>query len=372
MFFKDIPGQEKTKTRLIRSVQENRLSHALLLHGPEGCGKLAIAIAFARYISCTRRGESDACGQCASCIKYNSLVHPDLHFSFPSSANKKDNQVEDLLDTWRGTILENPYINQHNWYEKIGLENKQGVISKDQSENILRKMGFKAYESDFKIMIMWLPERMNQHSANRLLKLIEEPPSQSVFLLVSETPENILPTVQSRTQAVPVPKFSDHDIRKALQSMTAANSEVIEDAISLANGNLNIALASVREDELNKSNFDRFVSFMRMSFKKDVPGIINWVNDISAQSREKQKLYLLNSLRLIRENFMINLGKDEVTHMATYEKEFSVRFSKFVKQENVHYIYRELNEAYNHISGNGYSKIVFMDTALKMIRYLHM
>ncbi len=372
MYFREIPGQEVIKKRLIKSVAEERVSHALLLHGPEGCGKLAIAIAFARYLSCSNPEENEACGECPSCLKYNKLAHPDLHFSFPASAREGESGVDDLLETWRRALLENPYMNQYNWYEKIGLENKQGIIGTRQSSVIIRKLAMKAYESDYKVLIMWLPERMNAFSANKLLKLIEEPPRQTVFILVAENPDDILPTIRSRTQILRIPKMNSSDVEKALKEKTDASDEVIENAVRLSNGNFNLALSSLLSDEQNKANFDRFVSLMRIAYAKDVVKIIEWVDEFSGLSREKQKLFLLNALRLIRENFMLNLGKSKLTHMAAYENEFSQKFSRFINPDNIAHIYQELNDAYNHISAYAYARIVLLDMSLKMVRYLHM
>ncbi|MBE0654947.1 MAG: DNA polymerase III subunit delta' [Bacteroidales bacterium] len=371
MYFKDIPGQREIKKRLINSVHENRISHALLFHGPEGSGKLALAIAYARYISCTSRGADDACGICASCVKYNKLAHPDLHFSFPSSARDSDSVVEDLMVKWRAAVLENPYMNQYNWYEKIGLENKQGIIGTKESSQIIRKLSLKSYESEYKILIMWFPERMNGYSANKLLKLIEEPAGKTLFVLVSENPDDVLPTIRSRTQILRIPKIKDEDVRIALE-MNGVSPELVKDSVRLANGNFNLALASVQADEQNKTNFDRFMRLMRLAFAKKVNGLIDWVDEISRLSREQQKLFLLYSLRLVRENFMISMGKENMTHMAGYEQDFSAKFSKFIKLGNVGHIYEELNAAYNHISANGYARIVFLDMSLKMIRFLHM
>ena len=372
MFFRDIPGQQESKQRLIRSVHEERISHAQLFHGPEGCGKLALAVAFARFISCTNRGEEESCGTCPSCLKFNKLAHPDLHFSFPGPAKESDAGVEDLLGAWRAALLENPFLDQFSWYEKIGLENKQGIIGVRQSDEIIRKLGLKSYESDYKILIIWLPERMNLPSANSLLKTIEEPSKNTVILMVSESVDDILPTIRSRTQIYRVPKIGDEDMRRALEEKTGSTGQVIEDAVKLSNGNLNQALASIRSDEQNKACFERFVSLMRLAYAKDVEKLVTWVDQISGLGREKQKLFLLYALRMIRENFMVNMKRNDVTHMSGYEYDFSSKFSRFVKPENVPFIYAELNEAHNHISANGYARIIFLDMSLKMIRYLHM
>ena len=190
-----------------------------MFYGPEGCGSLALALAYARFISCTDRLEEDACGKCPSCVKYNKLAHPDLHFVFPapSAGSGVESASDNLLEKWREALLENPYMDQFQWYEKIGMENKQGLIGAKESSGIIRKLSLKSYESDYKVLIMWLPERMNSTSANKLLKLIEEPPAGTLFLLVSETPEDVLPTIQSRTQMIKISRISDEDCRKGSQ-----------------------------------------------------------------------------------------------------------------------------------------------------------
>jgi len=231
MFFRDIPGQKEIKESLIRTVREGRVSHAQLFYGPEGSGKLALALAYAQYISCTDQQENDSCGKCLSCIKYAKLVHPDLHFVFPAttpSATKSDETpVEKAIEKWREIILENPYFDQYQWYDRIGIENKQGLIGVKESAEIIRKLNMKPYESDFKILIMWLPERMNPTAANKLLKMVEEPPVGTVFLLVSEVHGEVLPTILSRTQLIKIPRLTDEDIRSALKVKTELTDELM-------------------------------------------------------------------------------------------------------------------------------------------------
>jgi DNA polymerase-3 subunit delta' len=370
MFFRDIPGQKEIKESLIRTVREGRISHAQLFYGPEGSGKLALALAYAQYISCTDQQENDSCGKCLSCIKYAKLVHPDLHFVFPAttpSATKSDETpVEKAIEKWREIILENPYFDQYQWYDRIGIENKQGLIGVKESAEIIRKLNMKPYESDFKILIMWLPERMNPTAANKLLKMVEEPPVGTVFLLVSEVHGEVLPTILSRTQLIKIPRLKDEDIRAALKVKAELTDELIEDAVTLANGNYNKALSSLTEDGQNKFNFEQFVGFMRISYSFSMTDMIEWVEEMSKIGRERQKMFLSYGLRMIRENFLVNTGHSGISHMAKYEKDWSVRFSRFINGKNVIDIYQELNTAYNHISANANAKIVFLDTGLKI------
>lgn len=371
MLFSDIPDHDKIKQRLILSVREERISHAQMFYGPEGSGSLALSLAYARYICCTNRGDRDACGVCPSCRKFDILAHPDLHFAFPTPPATKV-EPEGMMESWRAALRDNPFMDQYYWYERIGMENSQGMIREKDSSEILRKLSLKSYESEYKILIMWLPELLNVTSANKLLKLIEEPPPGTLFLLVSEKPEYILPTIQSRTQMIKISKIGDDALRSALEVNQDIPGKVVENAVRLANGDMNKALGMIRADTQHKYNFEKFVSLMRLSFKKDIISLIAWVDEISGIGREKQKMFLSYCLRMVRENFMLNTGNKKVTHMAGYEDEFSVKFSAFIHPDNVASLYEEFNKAYNHISANGYARIVFLDLSLKILRLLRM
>ncbi len=379
MLFRDIPGQEIIKKKLIHTVIEGRISHAQLFYGPEGSGKLALALAYARYICCESRNATDSCGTCHSCVKYNKFIHPDLHFVFPSvtGSKKEDNDESgetqpnvNFHEKWREALLENPYMDQFQWYEKIGLDTKQGLIGVKDSNEIIRKLSLKSYESDYKILLMWLPERMNPTSANRLLKIIEEPPPLTLFLLVSENYGEILPTILSRTQMVKIPAIKDADIKKALIEKENVPEDIANDAVHLANGNYNRALSFIQPNENYKENFERFVNLMRSCYALKMTEILACVDDIFSLGRERQKLFLIYAMRMLRENFLLNLGKVEITHMTGYENDWSQNFFKFVDKDNVSGLYNEFNNAYNHISANAYARIVLLDMCLNIYKLL--
>jgi DNA polymerase-3 subunit delta' len=342
-----------------------------MLHGPEGCGKLPLALAYAQYMNCTSRTETDACGTCPSCLKYNKLVHPDLHFSYPATTTN-DATAEDVIDKWREAVLENPWLNVNQWFEKIGMENKQGIIGVKDSLSIIRKLSLKSYEADYKVLIMWLPERMNRQSANKLLKLIEEPPPGTVFLLVSEAPDEVLPTIQSRTQMIRIPKMPEKDIMEALVSAYGIAQTDARDAARISGGNFNMALAAANADETLKDNFEKFVALMRFCYKKSIRDLMAWTDEIAGKGREGQKLFLSYALRMIRENLMLNMERKEISFMTGFEEEFSVKFSRFIHSRNAPALYEELNLAYLHISANGSAKIVFMDLSLKIMKLLQL
>ncbi len=373
MQFKEVIGHNKIKEKLIHTIKGNRVSHAQLFLGSEGSGNLALAIAYAQYVSCENKQENDSCGVCPSCTKFQKLVHPDLHFVYPVSTSKtvkKDPVSDDYIAQWRETIIENPYINHNKWYEIIDVENKQGIISKNESYEIIKKLNLKTFESEYKIMIIWLPEKVNASAASKLLKLIEEPPSKTLFLMVSENSEQILPTILSRTQLIKIPKIDSESIRNALCDRFGLSPEKANDIAHLANGNYFDAQNLIGSTEEDNDNFDQFAQFMRLSYQRKVIEIINWVDEISRIGREKQKSFLAYSLRLVRENFMLNINNKELVYLTKKELEFSEKFSQFINQENVYQIYEELNKAHSDIEMNAYNKIVFLDLALKIIKLI--
>lgn len=371
MQFKEVIGQQKTKERLINTVKDNRISHAQLFLGPEGSGNLALAIAYAQYIACSNRQENDSCGVCPSCLKYKKMVHPDLHFVYPVATSKaisKDPVSDDYIAQWRETIIENPYISETRWYEIIDVENKQGIISKNESQEILRKLNLKTFEAEYKIMIIWLPEKMNAAAANKLLKLIEEPPEKTLFLMVSENSEQIISTILSRTQLVKIPRIDNDSMRNALCDRFGMTPEKASDIVHLANGNFFDAQNIIHSVEEDEYNFNQFTTLMRYTYQRKMHEIINWVDDIAQIGREKQKGMLAYSLRLIRENFMLNLQKKEMVYLTQKEYDFSVKFSPFINMNNIQVLYQEFNRAHTDIEMNAYAKIVFLDLALKIMK----
>lgn len=373
MQFKEVIGQKNIKEKLINTIKENRVSHAQLFLGSEGSGNLALAIAYAQYISCENKLENDSCGVCPSCVKYQKLVHPDLHFVFPVSTSKvikKDPVSDDYIAQWRETIIENPYLNQNKWYEIIDVENKQGIISKNESYEILRKLNLKTFESEYKIMIIWLPEKMNAFAANKLLKLIEEPPAKTLFLMVSENSEQILSTILSRTQLIKIPKIDKESMMNAICDRFGLSPEKADDLAHLANGNYFEAQNLISSTEEDNFNFEQFAQFMRLSYQRKVIELIDWVDEISSIGREKQKNFLAYSIRLVRENFMLNIKNRNLVYLTKKEMEFSEKFSQFINQENVYGIYDALNRAYSDIEMNAYNKIVFLDLALKILKLI--
>jgi len=373
MLFNEVVGQQNIKNRLIRSVKDGRISHAQLFFGPHGVGKLPLAIAFAQYISCENASDEDSCGTCPSCIKYSKLAHPDLHFVFPVvnvKAGASKTVSDHFIQQWRETIASNAYITENQWYEVMGAENKQGLISRSESTEVLRKLSLKSYESDYKILIIWLAEKMNPPAANSLLKLIEEPPSKTIFLLVSENTDQIIPTILSRTQMIRVGPLDADSIKKGLSDKYPQKEEMITDVVQRANGDFSIALQLMELDEQDNENFDEFVFLMRKCYGREIIEIQNWTEKMATWGRERLKLFLTYSLRMIRENFMLNLQQTEISYLTKKEAEFSERFSPFIHQGNIFKMAEEFELAIEHIEANGYAKLVLLDLAIKNILLL--
>lgn len=368
--FKEVIGQESVKQRLKQEVQEGRIPHAQLFCGPAGAGKLPIALAYARYLCCPHRTEDDACGTCPSCIKWEKLVHPDVHFLFPIVNKAKSPKVsvcDDFLPQWRQQLTDSTYFNLQHWLNDIGAENKQAQIFAQESDEIIRKLSLKSSEGGYKVTLIWQAEKMNQTCANKLLKLLEEPPLNTVFLLISETPETILPTILSRTQRIHIPPIEGNSLATALQMKYGVTSGDSTAIAHIANGNLIKALETIHLNADNEMFFKLFVSLMRLSYQRKIKEMKEWSEQIAGMGRERQKSFLAYCQRMIRESFIYNFHCPELNYLNTEENQFSSRFAPFINERNVWGIMEDLSEAQVHIEQNVNARMVFFDFSLKMI-----
>jgi DNA polymerase-3 subunit delta' len=370
MNFSQIPGQKDLIGKLIRSVKEERVSHAQLFSGTEGCGSMALALAYARYISCENRTEHDSCGICKSCVKYEKLIHPDLHFVFPVIKSKKftDPVSDNYLSEWREFVQKSPFFTLNNWLDSIEVGNAQGLIFASEASEIIKKLSLKTFESDFKIMILWMPEKMHQSTANKLLKLIEEPPDKTLFILVSEEPDKVIPTILSRCQLVKIPSFKSTDIQKYIEQRFSLTSDKAADVARVSNGNITRAIDLCENEDSSTANFDRFKSLMRFAWKRDIHSIIAWSEEMASTGREAQKNFISFSMRLLRENLMLSLDQMEnnLVYLTGDEADFSKKFHPSVTRNNIYPLTEEFNLSYSHIEANGNPKIIFLDLALKV------
>lgn len=370
MFFKDVIGQEAVKQRLIAEVCGAHIPHARLLCGSPGAGKLPLALAYARYLCCHNRGETDACGKCPSCVKWNKLVHPDVHFVFPIVKKGKREVCDDFIAEWRTQVLDAPYFTLNHWLNTLDAENGQALIYAKESDEVTRKLSLKSTEGGYKICIIWMAEKMHPVCANKLLKLLEEPPAQTLFLLIAENPETILPTILSRTQLLRVPRLEEEDIAHALQQKYGVRPNDSLTLAHLANGSFINALEAIHLNEENELFFEWFVSLMRLAYQRRIREMKQWSEQLAGIGRERQKNFLAYAQQMIRENFIYNFHRKEMNYMTVQEQNFATRFAPFVNERNVMGIMDELTEAQAHIEQNVNARMVFFDFALKMIMLL--
>lgn len=383
MYFKDIIGQDRIKSQLKHYVEENRIPHALLLAGPEGTGKLALAIAFARYVCCSNRGKDDACGTCPSCQKFNKIAHPDLHFAFPIYKTKSPGEAtcDQFMKAWREQLLKDPYFNYHQWMEFIGSENAQGQIYEKESTEILRKLSLKAYESDYKIMIIWLPEKMNPNCSNKLLKIIEEPPQNTLFILVCENTEQLIGTIYSRSQILQVGRIESPALEKELQQHYPQLTEHQKQAyIRLAEGSWIKLRQLIESTADNQYLLDQFIRCMRGAYtianfspakklekQNSLIDLKLWSEEMAKIGRERQKQFCVYAQNLIRENYILNLREPQLNYLQPDQEAFSSKFFPFINDKNIESFTAEFELAEQHIEQNVNARMVFFDLALKAI-----
>ena len=369
MTFSDIIGQDEVKQHLMRLLVENKLPHAIMLCGPKGAGKLPLALAFAQTMLCQHPTEDGACGSCSDCRMTSLWAHPDLHFSFPVYKTKStDHPVsDDYLQQWREQISRSPYFDTEDWLEDIKAENQQIVIYVQESDNLQKKLALKSSQGGRKVVVIWLPERMNEQTGNKLLKLIEEPPLGTHFLLVSQEPDLVLGTIQSRVQRINVPALPEEVISKALQERHAMSQEDATQLAHIAQGSYTKALKRMQYDSEQKQFFDLFVQLMRHSYARRVKEMHLWSLAVAELGRERQKRMLEYFQGQLRENYIYNFHKPQMNFLGRDEENFSTRFAPFINERNVVGIMNELSDAQRDIAQNVNARMVFFDLALKMI-----
>jgi DNA polymerase III subunit delta' len=367
MHFRDIVGQQQVKSHLLGTVKESRVSHAQLFLGPEGSGALSLALAYAQYISCENRQETDSCGECSSCRKYARLIHPDLHFSYPFFAKHKDDTALTFLDEWRTAFLANPYLDLDEWREQLDAENKQANINIAECHQIIRKLSLKPFEGEYKVLIMWLPEYLDKEG-NTLLKIIEEPPQKTLFLLVAQSQDQILNTILSRTQLVKVNRLGEEEIQDFLQSDKGLPEEMASRLAYLSDGNLQAAIRMSREESNN--NFGLFSDWMRMCFSNKGLQITDFAETASRMGRENQKNFLRFGIKLLREALMVLAGAASLVHLPGNEREFIHNLSKALTMAKTEALITELEKAHFHIERNANAKILFLDVSLQIVKIL--
>ncbi len=369
MLFNEIIGQAEVKQRLISTVLDSRISHAQLFLGPEGCGNLAMALAYTQFILCQNKQAGDSCGVCPSCVKNNKMAHPDVHYVFPVAATEKitGKPVSDyFMAEFRAEVIANPYLNLFEFLQILGVENKQGNISVEESSEILKKLNLKSYEADYKVMLIWMPEKLHPSASNKLLKILEEPPEKTLFLLVAENQDLMLRTVLSRTQLIKFVKIDDTDLTRHLMLKHELPENMAKQIAHLSDGNYNEALKLIHKEETDGFYIETFRNWMLLCYGRKLNETIKWVDSISTIGREVQKKFLSYSLRIIRESLLTNLGNTSLVRLTDEEKKFVTNFSKFTHLQNAAQLSEELSRAYFEIERNAAPKILFLDLSFRM------
>ena len=379
--FEQVIGQREVQHHLMQMVSEGRLPHAIMLCGPQGAGKKALAIAFAKVLlsqPTSNSSQSSMFGPEPPTVSANTqamldkLEHPDLHFTYPTiklpsmSADHKP-VSDDFAREWHELVMSSHYFSMNEWLERMGGENQQAIITAGESDSLLKKLSLKSSQGGYKVSIIWLPERMNIECANKILKLLEEPPAQTVFIMVCEEPEKLLETIRSRVQRIDVRRIADGDVRQALIEKRGVTEEVAQRVSHMANGNWLQAQEMLSVDSENELFLDMFQSLMRLAYQRKVKDLKAWGEQMAALGREKQKRFLEYFLRLVRENFMYNFQREELCYMTQREEDFARNFARFINEANVLPISDLANRAIRDIGQNANAKIVFFDFALQMI-----
>jgi len=375
MFFKDVIGQDHIKNHLKSTTEKGRIPHAQIFVGKEGSGTLAMAIAYAQYLLCSTSNDEESCK-----VKCEKLAHPDMHFAFPVTSNDKikKHPVSNLfLEDWRAFIKEQPYGSLYNWLQFIGVENKQGLIGVDEAQSIVKSLQLKSYEGGFKVMVIWMAEKMNISAANKLLKLIEEPPEKTVFILCTEDEEQIINTIKSRCQAIHFPALSEEDIAKSLFPKETNSESLAYKVAHQAEGNYNKALHLLHHNSSDIIFEQWFITWIRTAFKAKgnatvVQQLISWSDEIAKSGRETQKRFLRYCIQFFRQAMLLNYNAEQIVFLETETAGFDLKkFAPFIHSGNILEISNELNTAIYHIERNGNAKIILLDVSIKLTRLLH-
>jgi DNA polymerase III subunit delta' len=371
MRFSDIPGNKSVKQQLLTAAKGGRISHAQLFLGEQGSAALPMAWAYAQYIACEQALEDDSCGSCASCLKYQKGAHPDLHWVFPVVTGKATHAISDhYMAEWREVLSSKPFLREQEWYAHLGVDNKQGFISVNEAAELSKKMRLKSFEGAHKVVIIWQAEKMHAASANKLLKLLEEPPAKTLFILVSSQKEQLLTTIISRLQITKINRLNDQEMNDFLMNKQGLEVAEAQQLTQLAEGNINTALRMMKGDEMLAQNTLFFQEWMRVSYQANIQKVGDWIDKVAKIGREQQKSFLRYALHMVRECLVHNFADDQLQRLRKEEYAFVQKFAPFIHENNSLEIIEELEKAEEHIARNGSAKIIFMDLSLKLVLLL--
>ncbi|MGB0916366.1 MAG: ATP-binding protein [Flavobacteriales bacterium] len=372
MLFSEVIGQNSLKEKLQNSVVNGRVAHAQMFVGPVGSGPLPVALAFSQFLSCKNRNEKDSCGTCDSCIRYAKLEHPDLQLIFPknktSKVDHKNFSSKDFVVDWRSAVLANPYLNLNDWLKGLGIDNKQGSINVDDSREVLQNLSYKAYESDYRVVLIWLAEHMNASAANKILKILEEPPERTVFLLVAESTENMLQTIISRVQIHRLGRLNEAEIAGSIA--TDENRERAEKLAHLADGDLNLAKQLLEDETPITNTINFFIRWMRACYGVQMEALRDLTEEFQSLGREQQKALLAQSSGILRKVLMYRTIPETKDKLMKEELDFVHKFSQFITSNNSAGMLEAMNDAHYHIERNANARITFTDLSFKLSDYV--
>jgi DNA polymerase-3 subunit delta' len=374
MYFRNVTGQDALKRQLTETARRGAVPHARLFCGQDGTGAFQLALAYARYLNCTRRSDDDACGRCPSCLKFNRLAHPDLHFVFPVVKDRKREVCDDYLEPWRAFVNEKAaageYFDIHSWLAYIKSEGKQATIYEAESEKIIHKMNLRIYEADYRILFVWMPERMHPACSNKLLKIIEEPPDNTAILMITGSPDTVLGTIVSRSQTVDVRPIEQYILTQELVNRYGMEVDEARLLAHLAGGNLLKAAEQLSADGDNAYFLEKYILMMRNGWARDVARMKQFADETATLGRERQKNFLAYCQRQTRENFVKRFGEPSINFFSGGEADFAAKFSPFVNERNVVDMMEEFALAENHIGRNSNAKMVFFDLSMRITALL--
>lgn len=370
MQFKDVVGQNELKAHLIQEVNQGKISHAQMFLGNAGYGGLPLALAFIQFLFCENKQEKDSCGSCNSCRKVTEMQHPDVNFSFPvvQAISKKS---DFFLPQWRSQNTAQPYFNFSQWTNVIDEKGRLPMIASEESQEIIKKLSFKAFEGGYKVMIIWMAEEMNPTCANKLLKILEEPPAKTLFILIADNQEKLLQTILSRTQLIKIPRIEIDELSKHLQTKYQQDSSTATSIASQTEGNLIEALEMLNSSLEKNINRESFIKLMRVCYKKDVNEMLDWTEDMSAIGKDRQKSFLKYALHMFRQSLLRNYTENQLTKTSIEEETFLKNFAKFITGNNIQGFMENFNDAIYHIDRNANPKILFTELCFKVMRFIH-
>lgn len=370
MQFKDVVGQQELKTRMINEINSEKIGHAQLFLGKNGYGNLALALAYTQYLYCENKKKNDSCGECPSCSKTKQLIHPDVHFVFPT-VQTISKTSDGMMKDWREIVSDSPYFNLNDWINHTDPKGRRPIIGTEESKELLKKLSLMSFEGGYKVVIIWMAEEMNQTFANKMLKTLEEPSAKTVLLILSEDSESMLPTIISRAQMRKTPRLSFAEVAHYVQTNTKLNDNEAQSLVARVEGDISLIRGHLRSHESEDRNRDMFIQLMRSAYKKNVLEMMDWSDAMAGVGRETQKTFLEYALHMLRQSILKNYTDEQLTRVSTEEASFLKNFSRFITGNNISDFLEIFSEAHYHVERNANARILFTHLAFRVMRFIH-